>query len=108
VIVIACGYDAAAIDPLGRMLATAQTFQVMTQQVKSLAEDLCGSRLMMAHEGGYSEVYVPFCGHHVIAEMAGSDIVAPDPFGDVFPLRQPTTAFDRFLDGLLGDMADAL
>jgi len=108
VIVIACGYDAAAIDPLGRMLATAQTFKVMTQQVKSLAEDLCGGQLMMAHEGGYSEVYVPFCGHHVIAEMAGSDIVAPDPFGDVFPLRQPTAAFDRFLDGLLGDMAEAL
>ena len=108
VIVIACGYDAAAIDPLGRMLATAETFQVMTQQVKSLAADICGGRLMMAHEGGYSEVYVPFCGHHVIAEMAGSDIVAPDPFGDVFPLRQPTAAFDRFLDGLLGEMAEAL
>ena len=108
VIVIACGYDAAAIDPLGRMLATSETFQVMTQQVKSLAADICGGRLMMAHEGGYSEVYVPFCGHHVIAEMAGSDIVAPDPFGDVFPLRQPTAAFDRFLDGLLGDMAEAL
>jgi hypothetical protein len=26
----------------------------------------------------------------------------------VFPLRQPTAAFDRFLDGLLGDMAEAL
>lgn len=108
VIVIACGYDAAAIDPLGRMLATAETFQIMTQQVKSLAQDLCNGRLMMAHEGGYSEVYVPFCGHHVIAEMAGSDIVAPDPFGEVFPLRQPSAAFDRFLDGLLGNMADAL
>lgn len=108
VIVIACGYDAAAIDPLGRMLATAETFQMMTQQVKSLAQDICNGRLMMAHEGGYSEVYVPFCGHHVIAEMAGSDIVAPDPFGEVFPLRQPSAAFDRFLDGLLGDMADAL
>jgi hypothetical protein len=26
----------------------------------------------------------------------------------VVPLRQPTAAFDRFLDGLLGEMADAL
>ncbi len=108
VIVIACGYDAAAIDPLGRMLAMAQTFQVMTQQVKSLAADLCGGRLMMAHEGGYSEVYVPFCGHHVLAEMAGSSITAPDPFGEVFPLRQPNAAFDRFVDGVLGEMLEAL
>lgn len=108
VIVIACGYDAAAIDPLGRMLATAQTFQIMTAQVKALAQDLCEGRLMMAHEGGYSEVYVPFCGHHVIAEMAGSAITAPDPFDEVFPLRQPSLAFNRFLDGLLSEMAGAL
>lgn len=108
VIVIACGYDAAAIDPLGRMLATAETFRAMTKQVKSLARDLCDGRLMMAHEGGYSEVYVPFCGHHVLAEMAGSDIDAPDPFGDVFPLRQPSAAFDRFVQDQLNEMKDAL
>ena len=108
VIVIACGYDAAAIDPLGRMLATAETFKVLTQQVKFLAQDLCDGRLMMAHEGGYSEVYVPFCGHHIIAEMADSNIIAPDPFGEVFPLRQPSEAFDQFLNGLLAEMAAAL
>ena len=108
VIVIACGYDAAAIDPLGRMLATTETFQIMTRQVKTLAEALCGGRLMMAHEGGYSEVYVPFCGHHVLQEMSGSSITAPDPFGEVFPLRQPGPAFDRFLDEVINQMAEAL
>ena len=108
VIVIACGYDAACNDPLGRMMATAETFSMMTAQVKSLAADLCGGRLMMAHEGGYDEVYVPFCGHHVIAEMAGSAIEAPDPFVEVFPLRQPGPAFERFFDGLLDEMIAAL
>ncbi len=108
VIVIACGYDAAAIDPLGRMLATAETFQIMTRHVMELADDLCDGRLMMAHEGGYSEVYVPFCGHHVLAEMAGSTITAPDPFGEVFPLRQPSEAFDRFVQSQLDDIRTAL
>jgi len=108
VIVIASGYDAACNDPLGRMMATAETFAMMTAQVKSLAADLCGGRLMMAHEGGYDEVYVPFCGHHVIAEMAGSAIEAPDPFVEVFPLRQPGPAFERFFDGLLDEMIAAL
>ncbi|MBU2994664.1 class II histone deacetylase [Octadecabacter sp. 1_MG-2023] len=108
VIVIACGYDAAANDPLGRMLATAETFRMMTQQVKALARELCEGRLMMAHEGGYSEVYVPFCGHHVIQEMSGSSITAPDPFAEVFPLRQPNAAFDRFVDGVLDDIVAAL
>ncbi|PVA06717.1 class II histone deacetylase [Thalassorhabdomicrobium marinisediminis] len=108
VIVIACGFDAAAIDPLGRMLATAETFRMMTQQVMTLADEICGGRLMMAHEGGYSEAYVPFCGHHVLQEMSGSAITAPDPFGDVFPLRQPGAAFDRFVEQWLAEMAEAL
>mgnify|MGYP006075574507 CR=1 FL=1 len=108
VIVIACGYDAAAIDPLGRMLATAETFAAMTAQVRDLADDICDGRLMMAHEGGYSEVYVPFCGHAVLQEMSRSQISAPDPFADVFPLRQPSAAFDAFLDGVIGEMASAI
>ena len=108
VIVIACGYDAAAIDPLGRMLATAQTFAAMAAQVRDLAEDICEGRLMMAHEGGYSEVYVPFCGHAVLAEMSRSPVTAPDPFGAVFDLRQPGPAFDAFLNGVIRDMAEAV
>ena len=108
VIVIACGFDAAANDPLGRMLATADTFQMMTRQVMELARDLCGGKLMMAHEGGYSETYVPFCGHNVLQEMSGSSIAAPDPFIEVFPLRQPNAAFDRFVESQLDEMAAAL
>ena len=108
VIVIACGYDAAAIDPLGRMLATAETFRAMTARVMAWADDLCDGRLMMAHEGGYSEVYVPFCGHEVLAEMSGSSIQAPDPFGDVFPMRQPSAAFDAFVQTQIDEMRRAL
>jgi len=108
VIVIACGYDAAALDPLGRMLATADTFQQMTARVMALADDICGGKLMMAHEGGYSEVYVPFCGHNVLQEMSGSAIIAPDPYGEVFPLRQPSAAFDAFVESQLAEMTEAL
>ncbi|MDP5086462.1 MAG: class II histone deacetylase [Yoonia sp.] len=108
VLIIACGYDAAANDPLGRMLATSETFRQMTKAVMALADDVCGGRLVMVHEGGYSETYVPFCGHNVLQEMSGSAISAPDPFAEVFPLRQPDARFDAFLDGVIGDMVDAL
>jgi len=108
VIVVACGFDAAAIDPLGRMLATADTFRMMTRTTMTLADELCEGRVMMAHEGGYSEVYVPFCGHHVLAEMSGSAVNAPDPFGEVFPLRQPSASFDAFLQSELDQMRLAL
>jgi len=105
VIIVACGYDAAAIDPLSRMLATAQTFREMTAMTRDLADDICQGRLVLVHEGGYSEVYVPFCGHAVLEELSGSSATAPDPFAETFEARQPSAAFDRFASGLIGDLA---
>lgn len=108
VLIIACGFDAAANDPLGRMLATAETFKMMTRQVMELAQEVCSGKLVMVHEGGYSETYVPFCGHNVLQEMSGSAISAPDPFAEVFPLRQPDARFDTFVEGWLREMEVAL
>ncbi|MFZ3581538.1 class II histone deacetylase [Loktanella sp. DJP18] len=108
VIVVACGYDAAANDPLGRMLATADTFRQMTRRVMALAEEVCGGRLLLVHEGGYSETYVPFCGHAVLEELSGSAVTAPDPFAEVFAARQPDGRFAVFLEGWIKDMEDAL
>jgi acetoin utilization deacetylase AcuC-like enzyme len=104
-IVVACGYDAAAVDPLGRMLATATTFRAMTERMMAAARDLCGGRLVMVHEGGYSEVYVPFCGHAVLEALSGSAISAPDPLAATFAARQPGPRFDAFVSGLIGEMA---
>lgn len=108
VLIIACGFDAAINDPLGRMLATAETFRAMTGQVMALAAETCGGRIVMVHEGGYSETYVPFCGHAVIETLSGSSARASDPMAEVFAARQPGPAFDAFLDGLIAEMAAAL
>ncbi|MDT0682422.1 class II histone deacetylase [Roseicyclus sp. F158] len=107
-IVVACGYDAALIDPLGRMMATAGTFSEMTGLVMEAARDLCGGRLTLVHEGGYSEVYVPFCGHAVLERLSGADVHAPDPLAQTFAARQPGPAFDRFVEGQIAEMAEAL
>ena len=108
VLIIACGFDAGANDPLGRMLATQQTFADMTDQVMALAADVCDGRLVMVHEGGYSETYVPFCGHAVLERMSGSQKTAPDAFGDVFELRQPDAGFDTYVDSVLKRFAAEL
>ena len=107
-LIIACGFDPAAFDPLGRMMATAETFRAMTRQVMELARDVCGDNLVMVHEGGYSEVYVPFCGHAVLAEMSGSKIDAHDPFAERLRDRQPAARFDDYVSALLTEMNDAL
>ncbi|GHE02228.1 histone deacetylase [Defluviimonas sp. 20V17] len=105
-IVVACGYDAAAVDPLGRMLATADTFRQMTRMMMESAADLCEGRLVLVHEGGYSQMYVPFCGHAVLEELSGSTIHAPDPLAETLAARQPGPRFDHWLSTHIAELED--
>lgn len=105
-IVVACGYDASAVDPLGRMLATADTFRQMTRMVAEAADEHCDGRLMLAHEGGYSEVHVPFCGHAVLEELSGSAVRAPDPLAATLALRQPNARMEGVFSHWLTELED--
>lgn len=105
VILVACGFDASGVDPLARMLAGADTFAAMTESVMEAAGDLCGGRLVMAHEGGYSEAHVPFCGHAVLQTMSGSATSAPDPLAARIHAHQPRPAFQAFLSAHVTDIA---
>ncbi|WP_224813888.1 class II histone deacetylase [Hasllibacter sp. MH4015] len=107
-IVIACGFDAGLVDPLSRMIASADTFRAMTEMVMEAADDLCGGRLMMAHEGGYAAEHVPFLAHAVLEAMSGSDIHAPDPFQLKFEGQQPSDRFNRYVSQLIAEMEEAL
>jgi acetoin utilization deacetylase AcuC-like enzyme len=79
-IVVPSGFDASAVDPLGRMMLHSDSYREMTRMLKAAASDLCGGRIVCAHEGGYSAAYVPYCGLAVMEEL--SDIRTPieDPF----------------------------
>ncbi|WP_375229812.1 class II histone deacetylase [Roseobacter sp. S98] len=108
VIIVACGFDASAIDPLARMLATAETFREMTKRVRQAAETLCDGRLVLVHEGGYSEVYVPFCGHATLEALSDSSRSAPDPMAHALGIRQPGPRFDAFLKSEIDHLASLL
>ena len=107
-IVVACGFDAAAVDPLGRMLCTADTFRQMTRMMIDAADRLCGGRLVLVHEGGYSEVYVPFCGHAVLEELSGAPVHAADPMAETLAKRQPEARFEAFVVTWIDDAAREL
>ena len=97
-IMVASGLDANGVDPLARMLAHADTFRHMTTRLKSLAQDLCQGRLALAHEGGYSEVQVPFCGLAVIEALSGIATGIRDPLQPLISDQQPPAdmiAFQR-------------
>ena len=107
-IIVACGFDASAVDPLARMLATAETFREMTLKIKALAERICNGKLVLSHEGGYSEIYVPFCGHATLEALSGSRITAQDPMARALNNRQPGPRFDAFLRAEIDHMAKEL
>ena len=107
-IVVACGFDAAMPDPLSSMQAMAKTFREMTQKIMTLADKHCDGKLVLAHEGGYSEIYVPFCGHATLEALSGSKVTAPDPLEKNFTRRQPGAQFDAFLRNEIDRMATEL
>lgn len=105
IIVVACGFDASGVDPLSRTLASSATFVEMTGQLMTLADEICGDRLAMAHEGGYSEVHVPFCGHGVLRRMSNSEIVAADPLAARIAAHQPSERFQAQQTAWIDELA---
>ncbi|SDR57446.1 Acetoin utilization deacetylase AcuC [Rhizobiales bacterium GAS113] len=107
-IVIASGYDASGLDPLARMQLHSESYRWMMQQMLRLAGDVCGERLVVAHEGGYSESYVPFCGHALIEALSGERTEVVDPVLDFIRLQQPSERFVAFQRTLIDEQARAL
>lgn len=91
-IMVACGFDANAIDPLGRQLLYSEDFRQFTRSVMIAAKDHCQCRLVLCQEGGYSTAYVPFCGLAVLEELSGYSTGVEDPFmnarGGVYPYHE--------------------
>jgi acetoin utilization deacetylase AcuC-like enzyme len=83
-LIASSGFDGSAMDPLGRNMATSETYRELCRLTVGLAEDLCGGRLLALHEGGYSTAYVPFCGLATLEEMAGIKTEVGDPFLGIF------------------------
>ncbi|WP_372612244.1 class II histone deacetylase [Aquicoccus sp.] len=108
VIIVACGFDASTFDPIAHMLCTQETYRAMTARVRDLAKRVCDGKLVMVHEGGYSEAYVPFCGHAVLEELSGSTRAAPDPLAATVAKRQPNARQQAFFSDLISDFESEL
>ena len=107
-IVVACGFDASGVDPLSRMMASSVTFAEMTGMAMEVAADCCAGRLVLVHEGGYSEAHVPFCGHAVIERLSGSTVSAPDPLLPRIAAQQPRGTAEAFHRSWIDKMTGAL
>lgn len=107
-IVVSSGLDASAVDPLSRMLLHSNSFRELTELTKQLAENLCGGKLVVIHEGGYSEAYAPFCGLAIVEALSGVRSVAEDPALAIFEAWQPNVRFNGFIRSIVDEYAAAI
>lgn len=82
-ILVASGVDASASDPTARMLLYSDSYRFMTARVMALADESCGGRLVMTHEGGYDLTTAPFCALAILEQMSGVRTAARDPFREL-------------------------
>jgi len=83
-IIASSGFDGSAMDPLGRNMATSETYRALARMTAALADELCSGRLLALHEGGYSTAYVPFCGLATLEEFCGIKTEFADPYLPIF------------------------
>jgi acetoin utilization deacetylase AcuC-like enzyme len=82
-VLVSSGFDASYADPLAAMILSSSVFRFMARELIDAATRLCGGKIVFAHEGGYSETYVPFCGAAVVEELLGvqcTEKQIKDPF----------------------------
>ena len=86
-LLIGAGQDASATDPLGRMSLTVPGFRALTDRAVALAGELCGGRLVLMLEGGYSLLHLPLANLAILEGLAGAPpAFAHDPVGVDVPL----------------------
>jgi acetoin utilization deacetylase AcuC-like enzyme len=78
-ILVSSGFDACYVDPLGRMMLSSDDFRFFASELTRTALDLCKGRIMFCHEGGYSDIYVPFCFLAVMESISRERTNIQDP-----------------------------
>jgi acetoin utilization deacetylase AcuC-like enzyme len=81
-VLVGAGQDASATDPLGRMSVTVPGFRALADRAVAIAGELCGGRLVVALEGGYSLLHLPLANLAILEGLAGLEpSFATDPVG---------------------------
>jgi acetoin utilization deacetylase AcuC-like enzyme len=78
-VLVSAGQDASTMDPLGRMCLSTDGYRRMTQRMIDLAERHAGGRLVIVQEGGYSELYAPYCGLAIVETLLGTRSGVEEP-----------------------------
>ncbi|MDI3305765.1 MAG: class II histone deacetylase [Acetobacteraceae bacterium] len=90
-VIVSAGQDASASDPLGRMCLSTEAYRRMTATMRQIAAASAEGRLVVALEGGYSEIYAPYCTLAIVEELLGERTGIEEPLAPERVAAWPTT-----------------
>jgi acetoin utilization deacetylase AcuC-like enzyme len=90
-LIISAGQDANWLDPLAQMMMSMRGFRQLAEMMVKLADEVCGGRLVMLQEGGYSLAYVPYCTAAAVEPLLGVDLGIVDLYADSSELERCQT-----------------
>lgn len=94
-ILVSAGQDPSMMDPLGRMMVTMDGFRRMAAMMRDTADEVCGGRLVVLQEGGYSPAYVPICTLAVVEALAARRTAVDDPYRRTSELTRAQRQWDE-------------
>ena len=94
-LIVSAGQDPNWLDPLGQMMMTQNGFRAISTLLLELAREVCGGRLVMLQEGGYSVAYVPYCTLSAVEPLLGVDLGIVDLYADASEFERCSTIFTR-------------
>lgn len=77
-VLVSCGWDSHARDPLAPLLVSTAGYTRVAQLVREAADALCDGRLAVALEGGYDEHALAWCAS-ALCEVLLGQVPTPDP-----------------------------
>jgi acetoin utilization deacetylase AcuC-like enzyme len=90
-VIVSAGQDASLHDPLGRMCLSSEVYRHMTERMIGLADETADGRLVVAQEGGYSEIYGPYCTLAIVEALAGRRTGIEEPTDAARVARWPSS-----------------
>jgi acetoin utilization deacetylase AcuC-like enzyme len=93
-VLVSAGFDAHERDPLAGMRLTTSAFGAMTMELRRVAEECCGGRLVAVTEGGYDLHAFAESLLAVVSVLGGAQSHAaawPEPLPSVRPARGQDT-----------------
>ncbi|MBS1212414.1 MAG: Histone deacetylase [Proteobacteria bacterium] len=91
-VLISAGQDASTMDPEGRMCLSSEAYRWMTKVLMDVAGEACDGRLVILQEGGYSELYAPYCTLGIVESLAGVRTHIPEPLDPQVLQKRPDIA----------------